>query len=224
MKKTLTALLFLFNGFMAFAQIFPNRGVLAQPQFTKPLLQTRLDTLNNKRDTAKKTAPVVADPTDTLYRHLPGAAENNALIIINDKIIARTTDLNPQDVSFISVLKDSGIPKNLFNIARYGLVRINLKPGIKIDATRLTDLKKLYTTKGKVKFALNGYFIDDESLLIEKAAMIRIDQIRNNYWDPLSAITLNIWTVNPDLLRAPTDERRPTDKPGVIYIRGLASN
>ncbi|AYL98633.1 hypothetical protein [Mucilaginibacter celer] len=223
MKKTLIALLALLNRLAALAQTTPNKTILQSSMAVKPVLQTRLDTLDKQRDTAKKAAPAVTDPADTLYRHLPGAAECNALLIINDKIIARTLDINPQDVSFISVLKDKNIPKNLFNNARYGLVRINLKRGIKIDAIRLPDLKKLYTTKGKVKFALNGYFIDDESLLIEKKALIRIDQIRDNYWDPLSAVTINIWTVNPDMLRAPTHDRRPTDKPGEIYIRGLAS-
>lgn len=222
MKKTLTALLFLFNGVVAFPQTFPNRGVLAQPKYNKPLLLTRLDTLNNQRDMAKKVIPVAADSVDALYRHFPDAAAGNALLIINNKIIAGSNmRFDSTDVASFRLIKDGIVPKNIFNLSRYGVVLINLKANPKFEVTSLAAIKKFFNPKGKANFALNGYFIDDESLLIEKAAITRIDLFKYNPQNPLSAVTFNIWTINPDNRVVPMAEE---SKPNNNYVRGIASN
>jgi hypothetical protein len=222
MEKPLTVLLLLFNCIIAFAQTVPQRKLLPESQPIKPLLQIRLDTLNRMGGTAKK-APVVKSPADTVYRYLPDAKEGTPLMVINSVIVGNLSGIDPKDIVQIEVKKDRDIPQNLFNLSRFGAIFVTLKNTVKIETQSFSDIKKWFGFGGKVRFALDGYFVDDELLRVAKQNIIEINVIREKYDDPLSDVTINIWTIIPKGRKIYIAPKLAPDKPSVIYIRGLAS-
>lgn len=231
MKKPLTVLLLLFNSIAVFAQITPSQKPLPQ---VKPLLQAKLDTgrglfINKQNsDTFRKDTTTYKSyepkyPTDSLYRHLPDAKVGQPLYIVNSNIITGLNNINPNDITSLTVLKDRDVPANLVNLNRFGVVFITLKKEAKIETNTFNDIKKRFRIVGKAKFAIDGYFIDDESMLVSAQDINEINVTWKKNKDASSDFTINIWMLAPEVRKGFVSERHPTDKPGVIYIRGLAS-
>lgn len=209
MKKTLAALLMLFHGFIGTAQVVPSK--MAKPDSGKSVSVQDNNNPFGKPD----------DPADSLYRHLPDAKKDQPLYIVNSNIITGVSHINPNDITSINILTGAEIPANLVNLSRFGIVFITLRKDAKIKTSTFSEIKKEFNIGGKAKFAVDGYFVDDESLLI---ATHDINEI-NLTWKKLSEgppdVIINIWTLAPDARKGFIYKPNPNDKPGTIRIRRI---
>ncbi len=233
MKNLLPVLVCLFYGITAFAQAAlpqtpPPQSKSAQPLQAKPdigkalLNPNQSPSFKDTTNTYKSYKP--KSPADSLYRHLPDAKERQPLIIVNSNIIAGLGHLNPNDITSLSVLKDrEAVPPNLANISRFGVLLITLKKDVKIETKTFDDIKKRFGIDGKVRFAVDGYFVDDENMLISAQDINEINLTWKKNKDGSPDVTINIWMLTPETRKGPVAGRRPTDKPGEIYIRGSVS-
>ncbi|MFS2187656.1 hypothetical protein ACCC92_13345 [Mucilaginibacter sp. Mucisp84] len=233
MKNLLPVLVCLFYGITAFAQAAlpqtpPPQSKSAQPLPAKP--DTGKALLNpNQSPSFKDTTNTYKSyqsnsPADSLYRHLPDAKERQPLIIVNSKIITGLGHINPNDITSLSVLKDrEAVLPNLANLSRFGIIMITLKKGVKIETNTFDDIKRRFGVSGNVRFAVDGYFVDDESMLISAQDINEINLTWKKNKDGSPGVTINIWILAPEARKGPVAGRRPTDKPGEIYIRGLVS-
>lgn len=94
---------------------------------------------------------------------------------------------------------------------------------MKIETNTFDDIKRRFGVSGKVRFAVDGYFVDDESMLISAQDINEINLTWKKNKDGSLDVTINIWMLAPEARKGPVAGRRPTDKPGEIYIRGSAS-
>ncbi|XHR94179.1 hypothetical protein ACFJIV_28430 [Mucilaginibacter sp. UC70_90] len=224
MKNLLTVLVCLFYGITAFAQIaLPQTPLQIMPDTGKALFKpNNSPAFKDTTNTYKTYQPKY--PADSLYRYLPGAKERQPLIIVNSKIIAGLGYINPNDITSLSVLKDrEAVPPNLANLSRFGVLLITLKKGVKIETNTFDDIKRRFGVSGKVRFAVDGYFVDDESMLISAQDINEINLTWKKNKDGSPDVTINIWMLTSETRKGPVAGRRPTDKPGEIYIRGSVS-
>lgn len=166
---------------------------------------------------------VTANASDSLYRHLPDAKEKQPLIIVNSNIITGLGHINPNDIASLTVLKDRDAPANLANLSRFGIIFITLKKDVKVETNTFNDFKKRFNIDGKARFAVDGYFIDDESMLISAQDINEINLTWKKNKDASSDVTINIWMLAPEVRKGAVYKPDPNAKPGTIYIRGLAS-
>jgi hypothetical protein len=152
---------------------------------------------------------------DTVYRHLPDAREKVPLFVINDNIIG-ALNISPNDIKAISILKEPNIPGRLKNLGKYGVVLVTLKDGIKVPAKSLEEVKQWLGINNKVKFAVDGFYVDDATLMIGIQSIFEMNVIRD---DKGSASTINIWTMAPSSRKGNPPPPPPNGKPGEIYIR-----
>lgn len=196
MKKLITVLVAVFSAFSVIAQVDSTNAVKSH---------------------------IEANASDSLYRHLPDAKENQPLIMINSNIIMGLGHINPNDISSLTVLKDGSVPANLANLSKFGIIMITLKKGVKIETNTLGDIKKRFNIDGKTRFAIDGYFTDDENLLVSAQDINEINLTWKKNKDASSDVTINIWMLAPEARKGGVYKPNPNDKPGTIYIRGLAS-
>lgn len=215
MKKTLAVLILLFGGFVVFAQVAPTK--MSLPDIKSALPPLRKDT--NLYKTYKSNYP-----PDSLYHHLRDAKEGQLLYIVNSNIITGLNYINPNDITSITVLKDQNIPANLVNLSRFGVVFITLKKEVKIETNTFSDIKNRFNIDGKVQFAVDGYFVDDENMLISTKDIDEINITWKKSIDRSSQVIVNIWMLAPEARKGIVYAPNPNDKPGTIRIRGLASN
>lgn len=166
-----------------------------------------------------KSLLVIAQ-SDTVYRHLPVTREKQPLFIINSNIIG-FGNINPKDVDSVKVFKNSTIPANLKNLDKYGVILVILKKNIVVEAKSFGEIKEWLGITGNVKFAVDGFFIDDESLLVSTQSISEINVIKNNNAAGQQKDTvINIWTLEPNARNGNAHfPAKGTDKPGTIYIR-----
>ena len=172
---------------------------------------------------ADSTIIVKSKASDSLYQHLPDAKEKQPLIIINSDIISGLGHINPNDISSFTVLKDKNVPANLVNLSRFGVIMITLKKEVKIETNTFNEIKKRFNIEGKARFAVDGYFVDDESMLIAAQDINEINLTWKKNKDASSDVTINIWMLEPEARKGGVYKPNPNAKPGEIYIRGLAS-
>ncbi|UOE50120.1 hypothetical protein MTO98_03420 [Mucilaginibacter sp. SMC90] len=172
---------------------------------------------------ADSTKTVKIKASDSLYRHLPDAKEKQPLIIVNSNIISGLGQINPNDISLFTVLKDGNVPASLANLSKFGVIMITLKKGAKIETSTFNDIKKKFNIKGKARFAIDGYFVDDESMLISAQDINEINLTWKKNKDASSDVTINIWMLVPEARKGGVYRSNPNAKPGEIYIRGQAS-
>jgi hypothetical protein len=196
MKKLITVLVAVFSAFSVMAQVDSTNAV-----------KSRIKTI----------------ASDSLYRHLPDAREKQPLIIVTPNIITGLGHINPNDISSLTVLKDGSVPANLTNLSRFGVIMITLKKGVKLETNTLGDIKKRFNIDGKARFAIDGYFTDDENLLVSAQDINEINLTWKKNKDASSDVTINIWMLEPEARKGGVYKPNPNDKPGTIYIRGLAS-
>ncbi|WP_114939902.1 hypothetical protein [Mucilaginibacter endophyticus] len=164
--------------------------------------------------------PLVTNATDSLYRHLPNAKEKQPLVIVNSNIISGLSYINPNDITSLTVLKSKDVPAaNLANLSRFGVILITLKKEAKIETNTFNDIKKRFNIDGKVRFALDGYFVDDESLLISRQDINEINLTWKKDKSGDADVTINIWMLAPDARKGIVYKPNPNDKPGTIHIR-----
>jgi hypothetical protein len=166
---------------------------------------------------------IKTNASDSLYHHLPDAKERQPLIIVNSNIITGAGHINPNDVASLTVFKEKDVPANLVNLSRYGVIMITLKKDVKIETSTFNDIKKKFNIDGKARFAVDGYFIDDENLLVSAQDINEINLTWKKNRDASSDVTINIWMLAPEARKGSAYKPNPNDKPGTIYIRGLAS-
>ncbi|SDH26432.1 hypothetical protein ACRQ5D_07845 [Mucilaginibacter sp. P25] len=231
MKNLLAVLVCLFYGITAFAQAAlpqtpPPQSKSAQPLQAKPDTGKALLNPNQSpsfKDTTTYKSYQPKSPGDSLYRHLPDAKEWQPSIIVNFKIIAGLGHINPNDVAWLTIFKEKDAPANLANLSRFGIITITLKKGVKIETNTCDDIKRRFGVSGKVRFAVDGYFVDDESMLISAQDINEINLTWKKNKDGSPDVTINIWMLVPEARKGPIAGRHSTDKPGEIYIRGSAS-
>ena len=149
---------------------------------------------------------------DTTYHKLPNAKENVPTFIINSRIIGWLDSLNPDYIKTVNVYKDNQTPKNLKNLGQYGMVLISTSQDIKTKT--FAEIKNWLDLEGNIKLAVDGFFVDDETLLIATNSINEIDVIKNP-----TEIVINIWTL-PIGRRKGEFVPNPKAPPGTIYIRG----
>lgn len=169
------------------------------------------------------TKAVKSNASDSLYSHLPDAKEKQPLIIVTPNIIMGLGHINPNDISSLTVLKDGNVPANLANLSKFGVIMITLKKEVKMETTTFNDIKKKFNIDGKARFAIDGYFVADESMLISAQDINEINLTWKKNKDASSDVTINIWTLAPEARKGGVYKPNTNDKPGTIYIRGLAS-
>ncbi len=154
---------------------------------------------------------------DTVYKHLPDARVDNPLIVINDHIIG-ALNVNPNDIKSINVFKDKdNIPPGLKNLGKYGIIMVTLKDGIKVPAKSFDDIKQWLDIKGDVKFAVDGFYVNDQSLLVSTQSVFEINVLRDTKGE---VTAINVWTLAPGARKGGIQSPRPANaKPGEIYIR-----
>ncbi|MES2277990.1 MAG: hypothetical protein V4592_18320 [Bacteroidota bacterium] len=159
--------------------------------------------------------------TDTTYRYLSNAKQSAPLVVINSHIIGGLNSVLPGNIDSIHILKSrADMPANLKNLGKYGVILVKLKKKAKIETKSFREIKKWMNINGGAKFAVDGFFVDDENIVVATRAITQIDVIRDKPEDDLADVVINVWTLAPQG-RGPLKhgERLPTDKPGVIYIR-----
>lgn len=158
--------------------------------------------------------------SDTIYRHLPVTREKQPLFIINHHIIG-FGNISPNDIDSIQVFKNSNIPANLKNLDKYGVILVVLKKNIVVKTKSFHEIKEWLGITGNVKFAVDGFFIDDESLLVSTQSITEINVIKNNSTPgKIEDTVINIWTLEPNVRKGSLNlPVKSTDKPGTIYIR-----
>ncbi|HEX8023871.1 hypothetical protein [Mucilaginibacter sp.] len=196
MKKLITVLVVAFGAFSVMAQTDSTNAVKNQ---------------------------LKADASDSLYRHLPDAREKQPLIIVAPNIITGLGHINPNDISSLTVLKDGNVPVNLANLSKFGIIMITLKKEVKIETTTFNDIKKRFNIDGKTRVAIDGYFVDDENLLVSAQDINEINLTWKKNKDASSDVTINIWMLAPEARKGSVYKPNPNAKPGEIYIRGMAS-
>ncbi|WP_413669903.1 hypothetical protein ACEN9X_08175 [Mucilaginibacter sp. Mucisp86] len=172
---------------------------------------------------ADSAKAVKSNASDSLYRHLPDAKEKQPLIIVNSNIITGLGHINPNDIASLTVLKDRDSPANLANLSRFGVISITLKKDVKIETNTFNDIKKRFNIDGKARFAIDGYFVDDESMLISAQDINEINLTWKKNKGATTDVTINIWMLAPEARKGFVYKPNPNDKPGTVYIRGLAS-
>jgi hypothetical protein len=152
---------------------------------------------------------------DTAYRHLPQTKEFWPTFIINSTIIAGNLDsIPPNQISKIDVLKKPiPIPANLKNISKYGVIMIYTSQDVKTKT--FAEIKNWLNINGNVKYAIDGFFTDDETLLVATNSIKEIDVIKES-----TENVINIWTL-PAGRRKGEFVPNPKDPPGTVYIRGI---
>jgi hypothetical protein len=162
---------------------------------------------------------------DSIYRKLPDAKTNAPLFLINSKIICGISNLNPDFIATINIYKGDKVPANLKNLSQYGIVDIQTKLPLEIRTKTFQEIEEWLNIKGKVGFAVDGFFVDDETLQIATDGIMEINVVRNPNGNE-SAI-INIWTLEPNKRHVPPvpqnakplDPLLGTSPTGVIYIR-----
>ena len=162
---------------------------------------------------------LVKAQTDTTYRHLPATREKIPLYIISPNIIGGGDAVNVNDVKSLNVLKDHAVTPPFKNLDKYGVIIITLKETIKVDTKSFNDIKLWLNIKGEVDFAVDGFFIDDKSLLIATASINEINVIKKNPQNKLANTVINIWTLEPGTRKGFVPPPPGAGKPGEIYIR-----
>jgi hypothetical protein len=159
---------------------------------------------------------------DTTYRQLPVAKEGAVLFLVNGIIVSDMWSISPSGIKTITVLKvGSGMPANIKNLSKYGVILITTKKKIKLDTKKISDFKKWLHINEDVQYALDGFYVDDENLKIATTSINEIDILKKNDEDKLPVTVINIWTLAPRQRgKVVYGGHKPTDKPGVIYIRG----
>jgi 4-amino-4-deoxy-L-arabinose transferase-like glycosyltransferase len=160
--------------------------------------------------------------TDTTYRQLPVVAIDNVVVFLTNEqvLIQDLAVINPQNIKHISVLKDkASIPESFKNLGKYGVILVTTKKKVSIATRRFAEVKEWFHINEPVQYALNGFYVDDENLQLATASINEVNIFRKGNEFPVTVI--NIWTLLPKQRNGmPHGGRKPTDKPGVIYIRG----
>jgi hypothetical protein len=149
---------------------------------------------------------------DTTYRKLPVAKLNVPTYMINSRIIGGVDGLNPDSIKTINVYKDKTVPENLKNLGQFGIVLISTNQYIKTKT--FAEIKNWLDLEGNIKFAVDGFYVDDETLLIATNSIKEINVINN-----ATEVVVNIWTL-PIGRRKGEFVPPPQTPPGTIYIRG----
>lgn len=149
---------------------------------------------------------------DSSAYHLPDARKGMPLVVFNQHIIG-SLNINPNDIETVTVTKDSAVIVPGFkNLGRFGIVWITLKKQVKVDVRTFKEIKTWFNITDNVRFAVDGYFIDDENLQVVTQSIAGIDVLKNNQQNYKGPNTINVRTVVPN-------NAIPKAKPGEIILR-----
>ena len=149
---------------------------------------------------------------DSSTYHLPEARNGMPLVVFNQHIIG-SLNINPNDIETVTVTKDSAVIVPGFkNPGRFGIVWITLKKQVKVDVHTFKEIKNWFNITDSVRFAVDGYFIDDENLQVVTQSIAGIDILKNNQQNYKGPNTINVRTVGPSISKSKA-------KPGEIILR-----
>jgi hypothetical protein len=166
---------------------------------------------------------MIALSQDTTYRKLQDARTNVPLYLVNSNIIGGLGDLNPNLIQSVNVYKTERVPDNLKNLGLYGIVVIETKQTFKTKTFK--EIKDWLNIEGKVIIAVDGFFVDDETLTIDTNGIIEVDVIRSQNID--KPTTINLWTLASEKRHAPLMVNNansinplflPPIKPGTVIV------
>ncbi|WP_428328918.1 hypothetical protein [Mucilaginibacter sp.] len=160
---------------------------------------------------------------DTTYRKLPDARVDYPLWIINNAIITSSTSnsnskwLDVNKIQNLMVYKDKDTPARIKNLGINGVISITTKQVI-VTKT-FAEIKDWLNIKGKVQYAVDGFFVDDTSLLIATCAIKEINVIPVT--DKPDETIINIWTLLPKERKGfpAYFKSEHLILPGTVYIR-----
>lgn len=128
----------------------------------------------------------------------------NSRILVGDLIANDSTIV--KKIKSLKVYKSNETPKNIYNLGQYGIIDISVDR--EIDTKTIPEIKKWFNIKDeKVKIAIDGFILDNESLLIATDAISEINVIKKDN----KIECLNIWTLTPnnrDGIKVIHDERK----------------
>ncbi|SEO97509.1 hypothetical protein [Mucilaginibacter sp. OK283] len=163
---------------------------------------------------------LVKAQADTVYRHLPDARQRIPLYVINNQIIGSGLNINPNDIEAINVFKGTeNIPPQFRNLSKDGILFINLKKGIEIKTRSFKEIKDWLDIKEDVRFAVDGFYVDDMNLAVAVSSICQLDVIKKQQQNKSVPDVINIWTLEPGSRKGFVPPPPVAGKPGVIYIR-----
>jgi len=157
-----------------------------------------------------------------IYGHLAVTREGTPQVIVNGHIVVNLNNVIVKDIDSMQVFRGpEEVAPDLKNLTTYGIILIKLKKKVKIETRTFHDIQKSMRVKGKVRFAVDGFFIDDKSLLIETQSIAGIEVFKTRTaTGDIMDIIINVWTLEPDQRKGYiSPPHLENDKPGVIYIR-----
>jgi hypothetical protein len=123
--------------------------------------------------------------------NVPTCVLNNK-ILIGDLIYFYDSTMTSK-IKSIEVYKGTDIPKNLSNLGKYGVVEINAP--YQLETKSIAEIKNwLGINENQVWIAIDGFLLDDDSLLIASEAISEIAIVKNK----TRVIGVNIWTLRPE--------------------------
>lgn len=138
-------------------------------------------------------------------------------------IIVKVTEINPDFVTSVNVVKDKATLQQLGPLADHGCILIGADQQFDVITPREYRAKKtLPATVQTVVYMLNGVMVPD-SVRISKAAIRKAEMLLSTGREGVPADTacLSIWTLTDDERKTP---KPAPDKPaGGIRIRGSAA-
>jgi hypothetical protein len=96
-------------------------------------------------------------------------------------------------IKSLNVLKENDTPNRIQNLGKYGIIEINAP--FQLDTKTIPEIRKWFNINDdKIIIAVDGFILDNESLLIATEAISEIKVIKNKN----KVIGLNIWTLLPE--------------------------
>ena len=132
------------------------------------------------------------------YKCLDTQKKEVPTFLLNDKILIGDLlylydSITINKINSMNVFKGNDIPKRIQNLGKYGVVLITAP--FQLDTKTIPEIKKWFNINDdKIKIAIDGFILDNDSILIATEAINEIKIIKNNN----KVIGLNIWTLLPE--------------------------
>jgi hypothetical protein len=147
------------------------------------------------------------------HKIIPGTNHSIPLIIANG-IVIRPEDLSEHLIDSIYMIKCPESFHSYGNIAAAGVLYLKTKQSFEsVRITSLVKIRQSHASEQKIIYAVNGYLFADESLMLSRRAIKKID-IMKNYRLPPAGINeevtvINIWTLTRREIKRLNDIPKP---------------
>jgi hypothetical protein len=132
-------------------------------------------------------------------RKLKDIKHSIPIIIAND-IIVNINEIKAKLIDTMSIIRCPQSFEKWGNLGTLGIIQIGTKQKFKtIKVTKILEENHVDAKNPNVFYALNGYLFTDKNLSISKNAIVKIDIIKNPFFEDSTtnknATCINIWTI-----------------------------